>query len=40
MTATVLPVSHSGGCGRTQPASQALSMIATSTFLIVHRRLR
>ena len=35
MTATVLPESHSGGCGRTKPESQALSMIATSTFLIV-----
>ncbi len=35
MTATVLPESHSGGWGRTNPDSQALSMIATSTFLMV-----
>ena len=35
ITATVRPESHSGGCGRTNPLSQALSMIETSTFLIV-----
>ena len=35
MTATVFPVCHSGGCGVTRRSSQALSMIATSTFLMV-----
>ncbi len=35
MTATVLPESHSGGCGRTARDSHARSMIDTSTFLMV-----
>ncbi len=34
-TATVRPVSHSGGCGVTQPSANARSMIETSTFLMV-----
>ena len=35
ITATVLPVCHSGGCGLTRRSSHALSMMATSTFLMV-----
>ena len=35
MTATVLPVSLSGGSGTTQPSAKALSMISTSTCLMV-----
>ncbi|CAB4708797.1 unannotated protein [freshwater metagenome] len=35
ITATVLPDSRSGGWGVTQPCSQALSIIETSTCLIV-----
>ena len=34
-TATVLPVSRSGGCGVTQPFANAWSMIETSTCLMV-----